>query len=397
MKNSLWTIAAAALLLAGCSKEEITENISEGTSSVATPVNGNARFGNQDNLPDVSLNTHNGKVSVKLKGKDSPPSLNVLVAGEEAENEGALNRLGNSKNYTTANNFIDGQSMYFSLVDVTLTSPHFIDDWQGETAYLSLFVYPNGRPVVQAPKAIFRRWHVQETITGEWDETITEELRITVADDPAQAVAQVKLVPEPIYGNPDDPTDVFIPETVFFEKTHENQNLGLSRWIGRQIVREVSRQRASLLMRSEPGTYAVDFLDEEDSRAIVAKYSIEEDEDGTITTTLSDEPEILGGQAVSTTFGETWKLEVAVADLGDWAQTANFALEGVESPDGEEVKLSMELTRVEGNLRVFSYSGVILNLSPDDGELIGTMFLNGQGYEGKERLVVKALLQDTPD
>lgn len=253
MKTSFLTLAAAALLLAGCSKEELTENVSEGTSSVATRTN--ARFGNPGGMPEVWFNQNNGRMLLRVPPRWTHVALtasakNYSLNGNEDPNDGTfvdedgdgvfeyqewsaeLGRVGNSRIYRSGKDqFVFGQTAYFSLVDVTLTSSHFVDDWQGETAYLQLFVYPSGRTVEQDPKIYFRRGHIQETISGEWDEAIAE-LTIVIADDPAQQVEKVKFVPDPIYPYADDPTYAVYPEPSYLEKTHENTNLGLSRWIG---------------------------------------------------------------------------------------------------------------------------------------------------------------------
>jgi hypothetical protein len=251
MKTSFLTLAAAALLLAGCSKEELTENVSEGTSSVATPAN--ARFGNQDAMPEVWFNQNNGRMLLRVPPRWTHVALtasvkNYSLNGNEDPNDGTfvdedgdgifdyqewsaeLGRVGNSRIYRSGQDeFVFGTSTYFSLVDVTLTANTFIDDWQGETAYMQLFVYPSGRTVEQDPK-------VMRVLTGRWDGNYQDGARIqfnvVLADDPAQEVASVKFVADPIYGNPDDPTQVSYPEPIILGKTHFNQALGLSRWTG---------------------------------------------------------------------------------------------------------------------------------------------------------------------
>ncbi|TNF26659.1 MAG: hypothetical protein EP314_05585 [Bacteroidetes bacterium] len=55
---------------------------------------------------------------------------------------------------------------------------------------------------------------------------------MTIADDPAQNVAEAKFIPDPIFGNPEDPTEAIYLEPIVFGKTHVNQALGLSRWTG---------------------------------------------------------------------------------------------------------------------------------------------------------------------
>ena len=386
MKTSLWTIAAATLLLAGCSKEEITENVTEGVSSVATPTNGNARSSNPDNLPDVWFNKNNGRMNVRLKGNDNPSSLNVFVEDDEAS-EGTLNRQGNSKNYRTTNDFIDAQSMYFSLVDVTLTSPHFIDDWQGETAYMKLFVYPSGRTVGQAPIV------AKTGLVGLWnfDDSHAQDnsrLSVVVADDPAQELATIKFVSAPVFEDPTDPTSSTEGETIILEKTHENQNLGVSHWAWTGGSWEGTGTTLGSLYLNSANKYDVDFLAGETNAQIIGKYNVTADGNGQASSVLSDDPEILGTRIESTTFGETWKMELAFADLGDWVESVNFVIDEVDGSDVEDLQLQLKLERTEGNLRIYSYSGVISKLNPDGGDLAGAVYFS-KGVR-KKKLLEKA-------
>lgn len=248
MKTSFLTLAAAALLLAGCSKEELIENVSEGTSSVATPAN--ARFGNRNAMPEVWFNQNNGRMLLRVPPRWTHVALtasvkNYSLNGNEDPNDGTfvdedgdgvfdyqewnveLGRIGNSRIYRSGQDeFVFGTTTYFSLVDVTLTANTFIDDWQGETSYMQLFVYPSGRTVEQDPKVARIR---TRSVTNS---DSAHEMAVIVADDPSQEIASVKFVPDPIYGNPDDPTQVSYPEPIILGKTHFNQALGLSRWTG---------------------------------------------------------------------------------------------------------------------------------------------------------------------
>lgn len=250
MRNTLLTLAAAAFLLAGCSKDELTENAAEGVSSIATPTNSHARLGNPDNQPDVWFNENQGRMLVKYNGigtlpRDCRPTGRIvysIAGGEDPDGnateetivmEADLQRIGNSNLFRSAQNaFNFAPEVYFSMVDLTIDW-NFDDSFpQDESRYeAKLFLYPSGRTVEQDPKIFLRRFHIQETIDAQLDAEIVE-LAIVIADDPAQEVAQVKFVPNPVYPNPDDPTYAVYPEPSYLEKTHENQNLGLSRWAG---------------------------------------------------------------------------------------------------------------------------------------------------------------------
>lgn len=246
IRKSVYTLAAV-LTLAGCSKEELTETTTEGISSVASPTNGNARFGNPDGMPDIWFNPGTSRVHVQLNGNSRPPLLEMQIVHQrdgaiedpndfvDEDGDGnpdpivtnlTLARQGNSKNYRSQEQFVFGTTTYFSLLDVTLTSNTFIDDWQGETAYLQLFVYPSGRTVEQDPKVARLR---TRSVTNS---DSAHEIVMTIADDPAQNVAEAKFIPDPIFGNPEDPTEAIYLEPIVFGKTHVNQALGLSRWTG---------------------------------------------------------------------------------------------------------------------------------------------------------------------
>lgn len=253
MKNTLFALVAASLLIAGCSKQELIENAPDGVSSVATPTNSNGRVGDPSRNPSIWFNPGTSRVHVQLNGNTRPPLLEMQIVHQrdgaiedpndfvDEDGDGnpdpivtdlTLARQGNSKNYQSEDQFVFGTETYFSLVNVTLDW-NAVDDTPQEESHLEmqLFLYPSGRTVEQDPKVVKvrgNRWTFDDNV-GQ-DESY--RLAVILADDPAQEVAQLKFVPNPVYPNPDDPTCVIYPEPSYFEKTHENQNLGLSRWTG---------------------------------------------------------------------------------------------------------------------------------------------------------------------
>ena len=385
MRTSFLTLAAAALLLAGCSKEELIENVSEGTSSVATPAN--ARFGNRNAMPEVWFNQNNGRMFMRVPPRWTHIAISASVRvlrSPESQNENSddyevieapLTRMGNSRMYRTepTSQFVFGQTSYFSLVDVTLTANTFIDDWQGETTYLQLFVYPSGRTVEQDPKVARIR---TRSVTNS---DSAHEMAVIVSDDPSQDVASVVFRSE-LPADPNDPTTESLVETVDLGQTHFNQALGLSRWtgiIGRQLVRETTRLQSLVFQGS--GSYDVDFLSGEANAEIVAIYGVDVNENGVASATKSDEPVILGSRLGSTSCGEQWQLEIAVADLGDWVETVNYVFEPGEGPAPLVSELPMELTRTEGNLRIYTSPKFSFNGNPTGNNVGGIVYLYGTG------------------
>lgn len=406
MKTSFLTLAAAALLLAGCSKEELTENVLEGTSSVATQTN--ARFGNPDATPEVWFNQNNGTmfmrvpprwthvaISASVRTLRAPGSVNDDVLNDSSDDyeviEAPLTRIGNSRIYRSGQNqFVFGQTSYFSLVDVTLTANTFIDDWQGESTYLKLFLYPSGRTVEQDPKVARIR---TRSVTNS---DSAHEMVVIVADDPTQDVASVVFRSE-LPADPNDPTSERTVETVALGQTHFNQALGLSRWVGQlgcqgfynpQTGEWVCEDdcpfddveaRPRVMLKSST-SYNVDFLSEEENKTIVAVYGGGGcDDENDINLEPSDEPEILGSRLGSTSFGEQWQLEIAIADVGDWVKKVNYVFEPGEGPAPLVAELPMQLTRTEGNLRVYTSPKFSFNGNPTGNNVGGIVYLFGTG------------------
>lgn len=412
MKTSFLTLAAAALLLAGCTKEELTENVSEGTSNVATQTN--ARFGNPEGIPAIWFNQNNGRMFLRVPPRWTHVALsasakNYSLNGNEDPNDGTfvdedgdgvfdyqewsaeLGRVGNSRIYRSGQNqFVFGQTAYFSLVDVTLTANTFIDDWQGESTYLKLFLYPSGRTVEQDPKVARIR---TRSVTNS---DSAHEMAVIVADDPTQDVASVVFRSE-LPTDPTDPTSERTVETVALGQTHFNQALGLSRWVGQlgcqgfynpQTGEWVCEDdcpfddveaRPRVMLKSST-SYNVDFLSEEENKTIVAVYGREHcDDENDINLEPSDEPEILGSRLGSTSFGEQWQLEIAIADLGDWVETVNYVFTPGEGPAPLVSELPMELTRTEGNLRVYTSPKFSFNGNPTGNNVGGIVYLFGTG------------------
>ena len=244
----------------------------------------------------------------------------------------------------------------------------------------SIFVREDGKAVENNPVvAKLRRTHLQNSISASYENVIEEQLRLVIADDPTE---QVQSVMFKLASVSEDPTDPNSPVTEFepieLERTHVNQNIGRSRWIGRQLLRETTRLRGMLTM-SGPDSYGLDFLDEKSNRVIIDKYNIDENEDGTVSSSLSDEPEILGSRLGSTSFGEQWQLEIAVADLGDWVETVNYVFTPGEGPSPLVSELPMQLTRTEGNLRIYTSAKFSFNGNPTGFNVGGIVYLFGTG------------------
>ncbi|MCF8277476.1 MAG: hypothetical protein K9J17_12150 [Flavobacteriales bacterium] len=392
MKTSFLTLAAAALLLAGCSKEELTENAAEGVSSVATPTNGQARFGNPEGIPEIWFNENQGRMMVQFRGigvlpENCRPQGRVtytIMGGEDPDGnateetvvvEAELSQVGNSKIYRSERNkFLFGQTDHFSIVDVSIDAGTYVEKWEGETLDLQMFLYPSGRTVEQAPKVARLR---TRSVTN-FDSS--HEIRLIIADDPAQEVAQIKFVPNPFYPNPDDPTYAVYPEPSYLEKTHDNTNLGLSRWAGpgRGGAGSSAYFDGAVYLHGS-GNYDVDFIAGETNAQILAKYDLTQNEDGTVTSTLSDEPVILGSRLGSTSFGEQWQLEIAIADVGDWVKNVNYVFTTSEGPAPLVAELPMQLTRTEGNLRIYTSPKFSFNGNPTGNDVGGIVYLYGTG------------------
>ena len=95
MRKILTVLAATVLLMAGCSKEELTDNVAEGVSSIATPSNGHARFGNPDATPEVWFNQDNGRMLLRVPPRWTHVALtatakNYSLNGNEDPNDGTF-------------------------------------------------------------------------------------------------------------------------------------------------------------------------------------------------------------------------------------------------------------------------------------------------------------------
>ena len=83
-------------------------------------------------------------------------------------------------------------------------------------------------------------------------------------------------------------------------------------------------------------------------------------------------------------------------------ETAFFVLEEIDGSPAEGVEFPLELSQVDGNLKVFTYDNVIPGLNPDGGNLVGTVYLRRGGVTKRQerlRAVYKEALraEDTGD
>lgn len=360
MKKTVLGMAAAALLFAGCSKEELVEETipSEGVSSVASSPGQEKNF--WSDAPSIWFNQNNGRMFVRLKEN---PGYSFLISKRTAaiNNEDGghnndlevveLQRVGNSRIFRSARGAVEfSNDTDFSLVDIELENGEE-EVWSG-----SIFLYPSGRTVAQNPTlARLRIGPSLQTGTS----ANGKNWRMIIADDPTQTVASVSVKAATVVDEDGQEVDEEDLPSFELEETHFNQNLGLRRYIGRQINAEVSRNYQMTFMGSD--SYDVDFLNEEANAVIISKYTVADVSNetiGVVTTTEVDEPEFLGTALRSKT-GETWTYEVALADLGDWVETVTLTFPEQEGVFPTQSEFDMQLVRSEGNLKVFRTEGIL--------------------------------------
>ena len=369
MKKTILGLAATALLFAGCSKEELVEETipSEGVSSIAAAPGQQKAFNNPD-APRIWFNNNQGRMVLRLGGPignlptDCRPKGSISFRATEGSDvqtlEAPLCRIGNSRFYRSARNTFEfSEEDFFSLVDFKVDW-NAVDNTPQEVSG-SLFLYPSGRTVAQNPRlARLRVGPALQTGTS----ANGKNWRMIIADDPTQTVSSVSVKAATTV---DEDGQVINGEDLpafDLEQTHFNQNLGLTRFVGRQLNAEVSGNYEVSL--NGTGTYDVDFLDEETNAVILSKYIIADVSNetvGVVASTQVDEPEFLGTRLGSRT-GEAWTYEVAIADLGEWVESTTVAIT-YSDPKGfntYESQFDMQLVRTEGNLKVFRAEGLLL-------------------------------------
>lgn len=366
MKKTILGMAAATLLFAGCSKEELVDETmpSEGVSSVASTPGQEKNF--WSSAPSIWFNENNGRMLVRLKS--DPPQGGTIRAdiritfqngggqitvdpnddptNEEFETVVDLQRIGNSRIFRSAPNAADlPEEFDFSLANINLSAGEE-EVWNGD-----VFLYPSGRTVAQDP-AIARLRISPDTEFEDGSEG--QRIAVVIADDPTGQVAGVRFsaVVEDADGVQSErvSTDLDLGQL--------NQNLGLARYLGRQLKRETDRLRSKTLEFTGSGSYGVDFLDEAANTVIIRKYDIAEEGTGFVPTTEVDEPEFLGTALRSKT-GESWTYEVAIADLGGWVESATLTFPEQEGVFPTQNEFDMQLIRSEGNLKVFQVDRIL--------------------------------------
>mgnify|MGYP006995564786 CR=1 FL=1 len=392
---------AAAILLAGCSKEEITSNMSDGANLIATPTNGNARLGAAGNQPSVKFK--NNRIIIGLNNTKTDEDVPLDAILEDGGGSVVLtnnettpptvfelpleNTNGNGNQKYRTPQFEMGAEMEYELFDIEIRG--------ADGAYLwgaSIFVLPEGRVVENDPDLARARLKQVNSNNGE-----EVKLVLVAMDDPTVQISMVKFVPDPVSEDPTDPTSFTQAETLLLDRAHINENLGLSRWI-KKYPKEDSYSGylsgSAQLLTAE--TYDVDFLSGETNAHIMKKYLVEVNESGESSISLSDEPEVLGARFASATYGETWELEVAIADLGDWVEEVKYVFDPSEGSSPLVSEVVLQLTRTEGNLRVFTSSNVLFYENPIDQDLEGIVYLIGNGgiRTSDKKLRVRAVFKD---
>lgn len=374
MKKLVAVLSVSALIIGGCSKEEIVEETipSDGVSTVATNSNG-VKNTNTDG-PEIWFQENQGRMMMRLSGPigtlptDCRPTgrINFRDASDviaEPAAQGSLCRLGNSRNYRTeSNTFNFSEEDYFSLVDFRVDW-NSADDTPQEVSG-SLFLYPSGRTVAQDPqpvKGLIGGWTFDDGAAQDQSRALT----ITIADDPTQEVASVQFKSE--------------DGSSSLEQTHFNQALGLSRWSGPGRGGSGASGRFEgdvYLLSSNP--YDVDFIGGETNAQIIGKYSVDGESNGPAAIAEIDEPEFLGA-ALRSKSGDFWTYQIAIADLGEWVESAKLTFPEQEGVYPTQNEFDMKLVRTEANLKVFEVNGIRFEGLEDGTEVQAAVTGFGKG------------------
>jgi hypothetical protein len=374
MKKLLWSVAAVGLLATACSKDEVEEYVTEGGSALATPVGGSAKSNNNGGTWNFHVWNeayfNQGQGSLWAKRSGNPARTPTVAASFTVRYEdsgdavsGMFSRVGNSPNYRSASNlFSFTPADDFSLLSLSINWNAADGTPQEESG--SIFLYPSGRPVVQDPKVV----RFREQGNGEFVAIL--------ADDPVGKTVNLTYV---------DQEGVHV-----LEKTHFNQNLGLSRWktLSNDGITPISldswdfeNHPSYLIASGEPvsitagshnHTYSLSpvsgvFVDGKiyipGDEAAVGRPNVWQEIEN------YDEPLIMGSKLTSRNNGGTFNLTVAVAELGDPLQTVRCTFGESDGPAPIGDTFLMQLVgEGEGGLKVYEVSGIRFNGNPAGSE-----------------------------
>ncbi len=397
MKRLIWIFAAVGLLATGCSKDEMEDNVTDGVSSVASSANG-AMARVDGNAPEIWFQMNQGRMVIQFNGPlgnlptDCRPKGRVTfkAAGNSEDPndvtvfEADLCRVGNSRVFrSAANQFNFGPDDHFELVDIDLEWA-MADGTPGEFSG-SIFLYPSGRTVTQAPE--LKRAKIGP-IVATTDANGIATFRVVVVDDPNQEVASVEFTTKGAIDETTTPPTVTEGQTIQFEKSHVNQNLGLARWTapyactgvlnpetGKWECEDALLEGTLILRKAQ--TYDVDFIAGESS-VIIGRYALSGSGSGRLTKVEDDEPVLLGTRLSSADGGATWNMEVAIADLGAWVTSVNYRFLETNGPAPLQQETPLYLVRQEGNLKVFT-NKVSFDGNPKGSDYQGLIFQFGIG------------------
>jgi hypothetical protein len=301
--------------------------------------------------------------------------------------------VGNSRVFrSAADQFNFGPDDHFELVDIDLEWA-MADGTPGEFSG-SIFLYPSGRTVTQAPE--LKRAKIGP-IVATTDANGIATFRVVVVDDPNQEVASVEFTTKGAIDETTTPPTVTEGQTIQFEKSHVNQNLGLARWTAPYACTGVYNPETGkwecedaliegTLTLRKAQNYDVDFIAGETS-VIIGRYALSGSGSGRLTKVEDDEPVLLGTRLSSADGGATWNMEVAIADLGAWVTSVNYRFLETNGPAPLQQETPLYLVRQEGNLKVFT-NKVAFDGNPKGSDYQGLIFQFG--------ILVRALHQLRP-
>ena len=233
------------LLTVACNKTEPVESVDDGVNSIAYSTSDKKSTVDENGLrmrihAQGPIGTHHLRLNAE---KDAPyavvpgmtmelkvPMSNAKVIGDESKTIVAdIFRIGKSNNFKSESFKLD-KELEFEVVDMKITTS-LKDDPKYSVFDGQIFVYPSGRVVRQNPNPV--RLTATVHFIDDWQgETAYMRLSIIIADDPAQQIKSITFSPDPISEDPRDPKAITTFKPIEFKKTHFNSNVGLSRWVG---------------------------------------------------------------------------------------------------------------------------------------------------------------------
>lgn len=232
MSSKLLLTAALTAALCSCKKEEKRYTPTGGANTASTAKSSDGESSVPNDVIQFQLGKEGTRIRVMRKNRSSEDDtlyLRLTEDTEKGEKEVVLLEKEPLYREGSGNVYLSGRNRPLGFADVDIVKNTRATLSNGTEVILQgeLYIFPSGKAIIQAPAPQSTKAHFVDDWQGE---SAYLSISVIVGNDPAQDVSSVKFVPNPIAVDPKNPDKVQTFEPIVLTKVNAYPEKGVSTW-----------------------------------------------------------------------------------------------------------------------------------------------------------------------